>query len=830
MKIAFASLAFLFFAASRMGAATVDYAREVKPILAENCYRCHGASQQRGGLRLDTATSALKGGEKGAVVKPGHAGESLLVQLIQGPHEEIARMPYKRTPLTPAQVSLISQWIDQGAASPANEQPEKSAHWAFVPPVAPVPPAVTAKGWLKNPIDNFVLSRLEKEGIKPSPEADRVTLLRRVTLDLIGLPPTVAEVEAFTSDRSANAYEKVVERLLASPHYGERWGRRWLDVARYADSNGYSIDAPRSIWKYRDWVINAINRDLPYDQFVVEQLAGDLLPKATLEQKVATGFNRNTQINQEGGIDPEQFRIESVLDRVNTTATAFLGVTLGCAQCHDHKFDPFTQKEYYRFYAFFNGTVEDGHGKSAPEGMLEIPGETEGTESAQKELEEAEADLERYLNTKGSDVVKWVEGLSAEQLGKFKADVQLALKEPFAGQTLKQKRAVYAVFKADDAEFRQRNLKLTRLERRQPKPVSTLVMVERKEPRESFVFIKGDFTRKGEVVKPGVPASLSVEEKAPGSGDTVANRLDLARWIADPANPLTARVLVNRVWLQYFGRGIVETENDFGTQGSLPSHPELLDWLATEFMREHWSVKNIHRLIVTSATYRQASRVRRELSVSDPVNRLLARQSRLRLDAEVVRDVALSASGLLSDKVGGPSVFPPQPDGVMTLGQSRREWKPSAGPDRYRRGVYTFFWRATPHPALMVFDGADGISACTRRVRSNTPLQALTLLNDQAFTEFAGSLAARVLGSPATDEDRLSSAFQLCLARRPAPEERDRLLSLLRAERDALGKAPEEARLLAGGRSVMGIDARELAAWTTVGRVLMNLDETITRE
>ncbi len=881
--------------ATAAGAAPVDYLRQVKPVLAEHCYRCHGASQQKGGMRLDTAASALKGGERGPALKIGKGAESLLLQAIKGEHQSIPRMPYKKPPLSEAEVALLTRWIDEGAKAPAAEEPQKDVHWAFVPPLRPEVPIIRQPaisnpsgsprprprpGSLnsdsrishsRNPIDAFVLARLARDKINPSPEAGRGTLIRRLTLDLTGLPPSVAEVDAFVNDRSPDAYERVVERLLSSPHYGERWGRHWLDVARYADSNGYSIDAPRSIWKYRDWVIQALNQDMPFDQFTLWQLAGDLIETNSLapgassvDPLIATGFNRNTQINQEGGIDPEQFRVESVMDRVNTTATTFLGVTLACAQCHDHKFDPFTQKEYYQFYAFFNSTIEDGHGKGAPEGLLEIPGENEAAESLQKELEEAEGDLDRYLNTKGSEMVKWEEALAPDEKSKLKPDVKGALGIAFAERTMKQKRAVYAAFQPDDTEFKQRNSKLAKLQRNQAKPVTTLVMRELEKPRETHLFTKGDFTRPATRVVPGVPSILH-----PFSAGTNANRLDLARWLAETNNPLTARVIVNRVWQQYFGRGLVETENDFGTQGAPPSHPELLDWLACELMNPEgrnpgsegnpksegnlshrdselgfpsdpalrssdfrpWSLKHLHLLIVTSATYRQSSKARPDLAGIDPNNRLLARQNRLRLDAEIVRDVCLTASGLMNDTIGGPSVFPPQPDGVMNLGQSKREWKPSAGPDRYRRGMYTFFWRATPHPALMVFDSADGFSTCTRRVRSNTPLQALTLLNDEAFHEFAQALAARVLkDGPTTDQARVERAFRLCLSRPPAADEKKRLLELLHREIALLDKAPAEAAAIRKQHPDPGADVKQLAAWTTVSRVLLNLDETITRE
>ena len=791
----------------------VDYLRDVKPILTQHCVRCHGAEKEEAGLRTDTAAALKLGGDSGSLVKLKAGGASLLMQVVEGTHPDVPRMPYKKPPLDAAQIATLREWVKQGAPSPENEEPGRFVHWAFVAPVRSAPPAVKRADWPRNDIDRFILARLESEKIAPAPEADRVTLLRRVTLDLTGLPPSPAEVEAFVNDRSADAYERVVERLLASKHYGERWARPWLDVARYADSNGYSIDAPRQIWKYRDWVVSALNRDHPFDQFVVEQLAGDLLPNATTEQKVATGFNRNTQINQEGGIDPEQFRIEAVMDRVNTLGSAFLGLTIGCAQCHDHKFDPIKQKEYYSLFAFFNSTVEDGHGKNTPGGTLEFKGEFEAKENQQREVEETREDLERYLNTHGGAVTKWIAELTDEARAKLRPNIRGMIELPWEKQSLVQKRQIYAAFRPDDTDFKSRNSKLTQLERA-PKPIHTLVMQELPKPRDSFLFINGDFTRPSDKVAPGTLAVLPALKPANPERPT---RLDLARWIVDPTNPLTARVMVNRIWQQYFGRGLVETENDFGTQGIPPSHPELLDWLATEFVAQKWSMKAMHRLMVTSATYRQSSKARPDLDLADPLNKLLARQSRLRLEAEIVRDVALSASGLLVPKLGGPPVYPPQPDGVMTLGQVKREWRPSTGENRYRRGLYTHFWRATPHPALSVFDAADGFSSCTRRLRSNTPLQALTLLNDQQFFEFAGALAKRVQAEAQGDlPAQLDYAFQLCVSRKPGTKERERLVALFN-EQLAAAEATEEA-------------AKKTEAWTTIARVLLNLDETITRE
>lgn len=797
-------------AGASFSAAKVDYLRDVKPILTQHCVRCHGAEKEEAGLRVDTAEAVFVGGDSGPLVKSGSPDRSLLMQVIVGPHEDIPQMPYKKPPLTEAHIATLRSWIADGADSPATEEPGRFVHWSFVPPVRAEPPAIKHTAWPRNAIDRFILSRLESEAIKPSPEADRLTLLRRVSLDLTGLPPTPAEADAFLADKSPAAYERVVDRLLASPHHGERWARPWLDVARYGDSNGYSIDAPRQIWKYRDWVVNALNRDLPFNQFVIDQLAGDLLPNPTTDQKVATGFNRNTQINQEGGIDPEQFRIEAVLDRVNTYGTAFLGLTIACAQCHDHKFDPISQKDYYRLYAFFNNTVEDGHGKNTPGGTLEFDGESEAKDNRQRDIEEAREDLERYLNTHGSAVTAWIASLTPEETAELRPNVRGAIKLSWDKQSLTQKRLIYRAFRgAADEDFSSRDKKLTQLERG-PKRVSTLVMSELPQPRESFLFIKGDFTRRGEAVAPDTPAVL------PPLAAEKPNRLDLARWTVDAANPLTARVFVNRIWQQYFGRGLVETENDFGTQGELPTHPALLDWLATELIARDWSMKAIHRLIVTSATYRQSSHVRPDLELKDPINKLLARQTRLRLDAEVVRDVALSASGLLSKKLGGPPVYPPQPDGVMALGQVKRTWKPSTGEDRYRRGLYTHIWRATPHPAFAVFDAPDGFSACTRRLRSNTPLQALTLLNDEQFYEFAGALAQRVQTEAQGDlPAQIDHAFQLCLGRKPAPDERARLVALFDQQfAAATGEEP----------------ARRNEAWTILARVLLNLDETITRE
>lgn len=765
----------------------VDYEKEIKPLLTSACVQCHGATMQKGGLRLDTAAAAVRGGDAGEALTPHDAARSLLVDVLKEGHGDIPQMPYKRAPLAPEQVSLIADWINEGAKAPAHETPGVWRHWAFVPPARPNPPAVKdAQARIRNPIDAFITAALEKQKIAASPDAERATLIRRVSLDLTGLPPSVAEVDAFVKDDRPQAYEALVERLLSSPHYGERWGRWWLDQARYADTNGYSIDAPRSIWPYRDWVVSALNDDMPFDRFTIEQLAGDLLEKPTIEQLIATGFHRNTQVNQEGGIDPEQFRIESVFDRVATTGTVWLGLTIGCAQCHDHKFDPISQREYYQFFAFFNQQENDGHGGTKSP-TVNVPNAKLDTTALEAERASLEKDIRKTLQEQAPEIEAWEKKLTKEQKAKFKKPVQLIFAIPAAKRTLAQQRLLYGSMDGADGTFKDRDAQLSTIEQKLAGVLTTLVMRELPQPRETHLLIKGDFTRPAALVTAGTPEMLPPMKGRGGK----ANRLDLARWLVAKENPLTARVMVNRLWQQYFGKGIVETDNDFGTQGIPPSHPELLDWLATEFMRQGWRLKAMHRLIVTSDAYRRSSKTRPDLTEKDPANRLLARQNRLRLDAEVVRDAGLTACGLLTEKIGGTPVFPPQPDGVMSTGQVKRAWTASTGGDRYRRGLYTFYFRATPHPALNVFDEPDSFTTCTRRLRSDTPLQALTLLNDSAFVEFAEALAKVI------HHEGLEVAFRRCVGRVPHPKELHRLAAL-----DDL----------------------------TAARVLLNLDETITRE
>ena len=741
----------------------IEFNRDVRPILSENCFACHGfdPKHREADLRLDTFDGATQDRDGSRGIVPGDLSKSDAWQRITSEDKDEIMPPPKshKPPLTARQREILKTWIEQGA--------KYERHWSFEPP----------KPHAEGGIDRFIQQRLAEEKLEPSPEADPATLIRRVYLDLTGLPPAPSDLSDL-SDWSDTKYRALVDRLLSSKHYGERWGRWWLDQARYADSNGYSIDAPRQIWKFRDWVIDALNADMPFDQFTVEQLAGDLLPNATEAQKIATGFHRNTQINQEGGIDKEQFRIDSVFDRVATTGTVWLGLSIGCAQCHDHKFDPIEQKEYYRMFAFLNNQDE-------PTMKVFDPGMDVSELTA--EFKEVDAKVKAYIKDHAAELDQWEAGLTPAIKKSLSSFLTKILALPKAKRSFVQNQSLFAAGVGGVGPFRELNDRHKELDTILNQGTTTMVLKELPKPRKTTVFIKGDFTRPADEVTPGTPKVLHAFETA----SKQPNRLDLAQWIVSPQNPLTARVIVNRVWQQYFGRGIVETENDFGMQGTAPSHPELLDWLAIQLMEKKWSLKALHRVIVTSRTYRQSSANRPDLREKDPQNYLLARQTRLRLDAEVVRDVALSASGLLSPKLGGPPVYPPIPDGVMGQGQVKRVWATSKGADKYRRGLYTFIYRASPPPSLTVFDAPEGFSTCTRRIRSNTPLQALTLMNDSGFFEFAMALEKII------KQDGLETAFKLCTARAPKPDE----LAVLK-KLDTLNAA----------------------------RTLLNLDETVTRE
>ncbi len=996
----------------------VDFARDIEPIFRQSCYPCHGPLKQSNGLRLDDRRSALASGD----ILAGKGTESPLYQRLAGIGDR-EPMPFHAPPLPSEQIDLIREWIDLGAVWPEiGGQPTAPAqkHWAYVAPRRPDPPRVRNTGWTRNPIDNFVLARLESESLAPAPEASREKLIRRLSLDLIGLPPTIAEIDAFVRDTGPDAYEKVVDRLLASPHYGERWSIPWLDLARYADTNGYEKDNRRSIWPYRDWVIDALNKDMPFDEFTVKQIAGDLLPNANVEQKIATGFQRNTLINEEGGIDPEEYRVAAIIDRTNTTASVWLGSTLGCAQCHDHKFDPFTQEDYYRFFAFFNSTEEEveslpGSERRSRGPNLSVPA-PRAYEAQRARVEEEIASLETTLHSRtpelDRDRIQWereakthlipwaalcptrafsvsgaglnrrdddsilVSGKSADQdaylliadtqvvqisgirlealadpslpdggvsrgpsgefnltgfhveakpvasdldfetirlldatsrdgsnvkgaidedpangwtfrpsnsvreaqavfvpaepfgfpggtririrlehlshdpqqtIGRFRLSVTSA-KDPRAGieipaaiqdiLALSQGKRTQA--QADSLNtyylgiapvldpIRERLGRLRSLWKDLSSP-STFVMKELPEPRATHVLVRGSYLSKGKQVVPGVPAIFNPLPK-----DAAASRLSLARWLASPDNPLTARVTVNRLWMEHFGKGIVETVEDFGTRGDRPSHPELLDWLATELVRQKWSLKAMHRLIVTSAAYRQSSLVAPETLRKDPADRLLTRFPRQRLDAELIRDNALSIAGLLNSMLGGPSVFPFQPEGIWNLVYNNDKWRLSEREDRYRRGLYTFLRRTAPYPSFTTFDTPSRETICTRRTATDTPLQALDTLNDPVFFDAARGLARRILiEGPPGDSERMSYAFRLCTARAPDQNELNRLVGMYRQEIRRLqidGKSAKEIALGGDVAAPPGTDEATFAAWTIVSNVLLNLDETLTKD
>jgi Protein of unknown function (DUF1553)/Protein of unknown function (DUF1549)/Planctomycete cytochrome C len=750
----------------------VDFNREVRPLLSKNCFACHGQDEAKRakGLRFDlreAAVSPLKSGE--LAIAPGDPDASeLIVRVVE--EDETLRMPPKKhgNRLTSTEIDVLKRWIAEGA--------EYTPHWALIAPRSLPLPKISDKAWPKNGLDFWILNRLESEGLKPSPEAERTILFRRVSLDLRGLPPTLHEVETFLKDTRPNAYEEAVDRFLDDPAYGERWARMWLDQARYADSAGYGSDPLRpTIWRYRDWVIDAFNRNLPFDRFTLEQIAGDLLPNPSLDERIATAFHRNSMTNTEGGTDDEEFRVAAIKDRVDTTVQVWMGLTIGCAKCHSHKFDPITQEEYYRFYAIFNQTADQDQPSESP--VLPAP------------------------------TAKILERIQ-------QIDAEIALLRKSIAPELKPIRD-----------------KIAALEKAKPAIPSVPVMVELPPERHrvTHVLRKGNFLDPGDVVGPGVPQSLpSWPEGVP------KNRLGLAQWLTDPRNPLTARVAVNRYWAQIFGVGLIETEEDFGTQGELPSHPELLDWLAVQYRELNWNTKALLRLIVTSATYRQTSKVRRDLLEKDPRNRLLARAPRVRLEAEMVRDQALALSGLLSQKLGGPSVFPPQPAGLWQAAfNGERTWSTSQGEDRYRRGLYTFWRRTIPYPSMAVFDAPSREICAIRRVRTNTPLQSLVTLNDPVYVEAAQALARRIVREGGADiTSRARFGLQLCLCRPPRAEQVEPLVALYSAEYERYRRNPADAVTLATeplGPLPPGMEPAELAAWTTVANVLLNLDSVLTK-
>lgn len=1019
----------------------ISFSRDVRPILAANCLTCHGpdAKERKANLRLDTE-EALKPADKGVVaIVPGKPDASELIKRITSSDPDF-RMPHvksKRKPLSAEQVAVLRQWIEQGA--------KFESHWAFAPVVRPALPKGAASG---NPIDAYVVDRLHRENLSLSPQADKVTLLRRLSLDLIGLPPTIAEVDAFVADASPDAYQKQVERLLASPHYGERWGRHWLDAARYADSDGFEKDKLRYVWFYRDWVINAFNRDLPYNQFIIEQFAGDQLPHPTQDQIVATGFLRNSMLNEEGGVDPEQFRMDEMFDRMDVIGKSILGLTINCSQCHNHKYDPFSQADYYRLFAFLNNDDEtcqtvytteqrklisdirqqiknieaqlkkddpnwhikmdewehrvhddqpDWHilnvehigEKSqryihqvdgsllaqgyAPTRFVQVfegksdlhkvtafrlellndpnlpcggPGRSTkglcalsefsveawpvGDEKkkikakfvdASSDFDQPARDLEKIFDDKtknhritgpakfaidGDGNTAW--GIDAgpgrrnqprkavfvcdkpigfdgdflvsvsltqkhggwnsddnqnNNLGRFRLsitsdttrlkadpipkDVRELMAIQLGHRTVAQTDRIFSYWRTTVPEWKQANEQIETLWAQYPEGVTQLTLRSRNQPRETHMLTRGDWLKPNVEVQPGVPACLNALP-----ADAPPTRLTFAHWLVDRQAPTTARVFVNRIWQEYFGIGLVGTSEDFGTQGEHPSHRELIDWLAAELMEPAvadrsaepnspapWSIKHIHRLIVSSQTYQQRSAASDKLLALDPYNRLLARGPRQRVDGEVVHDIALAASGLLNTEVGGRPLMPPAPAFLFLPPTSYGPfpWIDETGSQKYRRAVYTFRRRSTPFPMLQTFDVPNGDAACIRRARSNSPMQALVSLNEPTFVECAQALARKTLAEGGnSDVDRMTYAFRRVLSRTPDEVELKQLLALLDKERSRFAEGWQSPSELAGGKPgapaelPAGMTPTQVASWTIVSRVLLNLDETITKE
>jgi len=1003
-------------AVAEPAAMVVQFNRDIRPILSDKCFQCHGpdANSREADLRLDEREDAIADRGGYPVIVPGDIEKSAFVARILSDDSD-ERMPpaSSKKHLTKREIELFRTWIKQGA--------QYQQHWAFLPIASVEPPDVNSD-WVKNPIDRFILGQHQLRGLKPSPSADPYTLIKRLSLDLVGLLPEPEAVETFVAayEKSPDAAVRALAReLLDSPHYGERWGRHWLDQARYADSNGYTIDGDRVMWPYRDWVIRAINDDMPFDRFTIEQLAGDLLSGATKAQRVATGFHRNTLINQEGGTDDEQFRNEEVVDRVNTTGAVWLGLTLGCAQCHSHKFDPISQREYYQLFSFFNHTADvnnTGPTVKVSEGellldmidpelqaslndakvaldklkklksqrqaawekaLLETSSATTTTDWKQlvpihfkanggAVLEKLDDDsilagkgalreiytvrfskkdmpiaalrlrvlphdslpkkgpgrasngnfllsgVEIRIGEKPVPIVRvqadhaqphypvthaidgkpetgWainvkkasrtgakmnteheahfilakpaaakgdfvtvtlrhevsdhynigrfaIDASSATPTAKFDEPLLVAVKTALKERTNEQKEFVTLEFDKTDSEQRAAASRVANLRKMigLGSTVRTMVMRELPEPRPTFIHIRGNFLLKDKetgLLQSDVPGVL------PALPDDVsqANRLDLARWLVNKDHPLTARVTVNRIWMRYFGRGLVQTENDFGTQGSFPTHPELLDWLARLFIESGWSMKALHELIVTSATYQQSSHRRADLDAVDAHNELLARQNRIRVDAEIIRDVALSASGLLHPVIGGPSVRPPQPDGVYAFTQQKKSWTAATGANRFRRALYIRFYRSAPYPMLTTFDAPDFQSVCTSRSRSNTPLQLLTMANDEGLFEMAQALATRLLTEvEGTDDEasrkRIRRAFLICYCRPPGEYDVEAVMSFQKRQAAQFKADMKAAGSVAPKQHPQSYSRDVAASWTAVARALMNTDEFVTRE
>jgi len=825
-------------ASAILGAADtpLSYTRDIRPILSENCFYCHGqdANQRKADIRFDT----LQGQKESGAITPGKPSESPLIDRIHsGDVTKLMPPPKSNRKLTADQKKLLERWIAEGARF--------EDHWAFVPPVRPPVPEVSG---ITHPIDRFLAAAQKVKGIQPNPDADRRTLIRRLTLDLTGLPPTPAEVESFAGDADPKAYDKLVDRLMASPHYGERQALPWLDAARYADSNGFQQDGDTFQWVWRDWVVKALNDNMPFDRFSTEQLAGDLLPGATPAQKVATAFNRNHLVNGEGGAIPDEQRFVIYFDRMDVTATNWLGLTLACAQCHDHKYDPITTRDYYSLMAAFNQLSESGlAGRQSSKTRVSppfieypLPGQKEKLASFEKEANELSSQLEKRKS-------EWEQKASAENQFPDKAirDQILAraqdkpLKEIPEAQRKSEEKKRADREKSIRDHFEQKvaadlagKLKVAQdhINAFKNDELPKVMVMADDKPRDTFILNRGEYLKPGDKVTFGTPGFLPPLPK-----DAPKNRLGFARWLFAPENPLTARVAVNRLWQNLFGAGLVRTAEDFGVQGELPTHPALLDWLAVEFRENGWDMKKINRLLVTSAAYQRSARVTREQLALDPENRLLARFPRVRLPAMVLRDVALATSGLLDRRVGGKPVYPYQPAGIWdTLAITKERdftYPASSGTDLYRRSLYTF-WRRTVGPANM-FDASSRQACRVRAGTTNTPLHALTTLNDATWNEASRMLAANLLRDLPDDSARQDRLFEMVLARKPAPAEKASLDRMLRYQVNYFAGDPAAAKKATSAGSAPRdekLDATRWAAWTQVCLAVYNLDEALTRE
>lgn len=738
-----------------MGTSRIDFNTEIRPIFNNNCSGCHGGVKEQGGINLLYREKAVGKGKSGKpCIVPGYPEKSELMARLRS-HDPEDRMPLKAPALSDEQIQKVEQWIKEGA--------DWETHWAYVPPKNQDVPFIWSF-WLENDIDKFTYQSMKTVGLSPSEEADKATLLRRVSLDLTGLPPTPKEYEEFLDDNSGDAYEKVVDRLLASPRYGERWAAMWLDLARYGDSKGYQKDKHRDIWQYRDWVIDAFNSDMPFNQFTIEQLAGDLLPHPTVDQQIATGFHRNTNTNDEGGTDDEEFRVVAVLDRVSTTMEVWQATTMACVQCHSHPYDPFPHKNYYQLMAFFNTSADKDDNADSP-------------------LLSEVSSVQKRQAAKLLPLIKQYKDTSSQEYHSLKQRLELVTK-----------------------------------------PSNTPVMREMVDStRKSFVFVRGNWMVHGEEVSPNTPGILKTLPK-----EFPSNRMGLAKWIASSQNPLTARVLVNRFWEQLFGRGIVETLEDFGTQGAKPSHPELLDYLATRFIKEDdWSMKKLLREMVTSATYRQSAKVSEESLAKDPYNSYLSRGPKVRLTAEQVRDQALASAGLLSDRMFGPSVMPPQPDGVWQVIRNVMTWKEANDENRYRRALYTYWRKSSPYPSFITFDAPSRELCLSRRTRTNTPLQALVTLNDPVYLEASQGLALQMKKSKGDDLiGGLRYGYQLLTGKEPDRKRVKLLMDYYEKSITHYRQAPGDVDKLL---TLSGTKTPQLAALTATANVLLNLDEVVTK-